>query len=217
MIHAADNSGDQAHGHAGARKPAETGTLVSRLWQLAPWLIAAALAIATLWFARRYLQLRNESITLRSERQLAEVAYRMTQSQLAERSLLAERMITDLGNKLRNSEDLSRLKVTALASPDGNTLDALAIAVWNPDQQAGLLAIEKLPVNADAQDYQIWVVDPAYPDPVSSGVFHVGTGDRMVLPFKPDQPVARATAFAISLEKRGGVPKAEGPLVLLGR
>jgi anti-sigma-K factor RskA len=141
----------------------------------------------------------------------------MAKNQLSERSLVAEKMINDLGNKLRRSEDLSRLKITALASLAGNTREAQAIAVWDPGQQTGLLTLEKLPAIADTQDYQIWIIDPAYKDPVNGGVFHVAADGRIALAFKPDQPVTQAAAFAISLEKKGGVPKAEGPIVLLGK
>ena len=169
------------------------------------------------WFAQQNAALREENTGLRTERQLAEVAYKMAQNQLTERSLLAESMINDLGNKLRRSEDLARLKVTALASLAGNTKEAQVIAVWDPAQQAGLLTMEKLPPIADTQDYQIWVVDPAYPNPVNGGVFHVSADGRIALAFKPDQPVAQAAAFAVSLEKKGGVKKAEGTIVLLGK
>jgi anti-sigma-K factor RskA len=185
--------------------------------RFAPWAAAAALAVTAAWFARQAVALRDENTSLRTERQLAEVAYKMARSQLTERSLLAETMISDLGNQLRRSEDLARLKVTALASLAGNTKEAQVIAVWDPQQQAGLLTMEKLPTIADSQDYQIWIVDPAYPNPVNGGVFHVGADGKVALPFKPDQPVAKAAAFAISLEKKGGVPKAEGPIVLLGK
>ena len=89
--------------------------------------------------------------------------------------------------------------------------------MWNPEQQTGLLSIEKLPTIADTQDYQIWLVDPAYPNPVNGGVFHAGDGGKVTLAFKPDQPVKQAAAFAISLEKKGGGLKAEGPIVLLGK
>lgn len=198
--------------------PAGTGKVVAfPLLKFAPWAIAAALTVAVTWFASQNLALRNENLTLRSERQLAEVAYKMAQNQLSERSLIAEKMIAELGNQLRQSEDLTRLKVTALASLAGNTKEAQAIAVWNPEQQSGLLTIEKLPAIADTQDYQIWIVDPAYPNPVNGGVFQVGPDGKVALGFKPDQPVAQVAAFAISLEKKGGVPKAEGPIVLLGR
>jgi anti-sigma-K factor RskA len=107
--------------------------------------------------------------------------------------------------------------VSALASLAGNSPEAQAIAVWDPDQQAGLLSFEKIPAIADHQDYQIWVIDPAYQNPVNGGVFHVARDGAVSLAFRPDQPVTKATAFAISLERKGGVPKAEGPIVLLGK
>lgn len=187
------------------------------LLRFIPWVVAAVLALAATWLATRNLALRNENAALQTERALAEIAYKMAQNQLGERSLLAESMINDLGNRLRRSEDLSRLKIFALASLASNTKEAQVIAVWDPGQQAGLLMLEKLPAIADTQDYQIWIVDPAYKDPVNGGVFHVSADGRIALVFKPDQPVAQATAFAISLEKKGGVPKAEGPIVLLGK
>ena len=187
------------------------------LLKFAPWAAAAAFALANIWLGSRNFTLQAENTTLRTERQLAETAYKIAQNQLAERSLLAESMITNLGNKLRHSEDLARLKITALASLAGNTKEAQVIAVWDPAQQTGLLAMEKLPAINSDQDYQIWIVDPAYKNPVNGGVFHVSDDGRVALPFKPDQPVTQVAAFAISLEKKGGVPKAEGPIVLLGK
>ena len=204
-------------GRSAIASPAGSKVVAFPLSRLIPWAAAAALTVAGLWLARRNLALRDENATLRTERQLAEVAYKMAQNQLAERSLLAENMINRLGEKLRHSEDLARLKVTALASLAGNTKEAQVIAVWDPEQQTGLLSMEKLPAIADTQDYQIWVVDPAYPNPVNGGVFHVAADGKVALAFKPDQPVPRAAAFAISLEKKGGVPKAEGPIVMLGK
>ena len=186
-------------------------------FKLTPWAAAATLALATAWFARESTMLREENSALRTERQLADVAYKMAQNQLSSRSLLAEKMIASLGDKLHRAEDLARLKVTALASLAGNTKEAQVIAVWDPEQQLGLLTMEKLPAIADTQDYQIWIVDPAYPNPVDGGVFHVSQSGRVILPFKPSQPVTQAAAFAISLEKKGGVPVAVGPIVLLGK
>ncbi|WP_438483510.1 anti-sigma factor [Oleiharenicola lentus] len=183
-----------------------------------PWAAAAVLALAATWFATQNAFLRSENLSLVTETQLAEVAYRMSQAQLAERSMFAEKMISELGQKLQRNEDLSRLKITALASLAGNTTEAKVIAVWDPEQQTGLLSMEKLPPIADTQDYQIWIVDPAYQNPVNGGVFHVSSDGKIpALAFKPDQPVAQVAAFAISLEKKGGVPKAEGPIVLLGK
>jgi len=206
---------DRILAEAGA--PAGGQVVAFPLLKFAPWAVAATLALAASWLATQNLALRNENGALHTERELAEVTYKLAQNQLSERSLLAENMINDLGSRLRRSEDLSRLKISALASLAGDTKEAQVIAVWDPGQQAGLLTMEKLPPIADTQDYQIWIVDPAYKDPVNGGVFHVAADGKVALAFKPDQPVAQAVAFAISLERKGGVPKAEGPIVLLGR
>lgn len=187
------------------------------LARFAPWGLAACLALAAGFLGLRLVSLRAENAALRTERELAEVAYKMAQTQLGERTVLAEKVIADLGARLKHTEDLSRLKITALASLLGNTPEAKAIAVWDPEQQSGLLTVEKLPAVAAEQDYQIWVIDPQYPIPVDGGVFKPDSTGHAVLTFKADKPVKQAAAFAISLEKRGGVPKAEGPLVLLGK
>jgi anti-sigma-K factor RskA len=197
--------------------PAPATVTAFPLRRLFPWAIAASLALTTAWLGTRYVAVQRENATLRTERELAELAYKMAQNKLTERSLVAEQMINSLGQKLHHAEDLARLKVSALASLAGNTRQAQVIAVWDPDQQSGLLTMEKLPATTEAQDYQIWIVDPAYANPVNGGVFHVAADGRVALPFRPDQPVKKATAFAISLEKKGGVPKAEGPIVLLGK
>jgi anti-sigma-K factor RskA len=182
-----------------------------------PWAAAASFALlaGALWL--RSTGLSAEVQMLVTQRDLAETAYKIAQSQLAERTLLAEQAIADLGQRLRQTEDLGRLRVTALASLLNNSPEARAIAVWDPGQQSGLLTVEKLPAIAAEQDYQIWVIDPQYPIPVDGGVFKPDSDGKAVLTFKGDKPVQKVTAFAISLEKKGGVPKAEGPLVLLGK
>ncbi len=199
-----------------AEQPAPAATAEFALWPYMPWAAAAALALSTTWFATQAFSFRAQNDSLRAQQRLDQIAYESTRNQLAERSLVAEHMITELGQRLQRSENLARLKVSALASLAGNTAEARAIAVWDPDQQAGLLSFEKLPAIAAEQDYQIWVIDPAYQNPVNGGVFHVSQDGSVSLAFRPDQPVTKATAFAISLEKKGGVPKAEGPIVLLG-
>jgi anti-sigma-K factor RskA len=52
---------------------------------------------------------------------------------------------------------------------------------------------------------------------VSAGVFAVdpATGEAHVV-FRADRPVRSAAKFAVSVERKGGVPAREGPIVLLG-
>lgn len=126
--------------------------------------------------------------------------------------------VATLTAQLKLEGDIANLKITALASKLANSPEAVAIAVWNPLKQEGTLNVEKLPALALGQDYQLWIVDPQYPNPVNGGVFTVdpSTGEQRVS-FKANRPVRSIAAFAVTLERKGGVPKAEGPFVLLGK
>jgi hypothetical protein len=187
------------------------------LRRFAPWATVAALAFTAVWLTRQNLSLRTANESLLTQRRLAEVAYRAAQNQLAERSLLAEGMINNLGKRLHRSEDLARLKIVELVSPTGTTKEIRAVVVWDPEQQTGLLTSAALPATAAGQDYQIWVVDEAYSNPVSGGVFRVATDGPAAKLFKPDQPVRQVSAFSISQENKNGGAKAEGPVVLFGK
>lgn len=114
--------------------------------------------------------------------------------------------------------DLADYKISVLASLVKDNPQAVAVALWDPGRKQGVLKVEKLPALASNQDYQLWVVDPQYKDPVDGGVFTVDprTGIAQVS-FTAKQPVNVVNAFAISLERKGGVPKAEGPILLLGK
>lgn len=182
-----------------------------------PWCLAAAFAFATATLGLRIASLRSENAALNTERELAEIASKVTQLQLTERTIVAEKLIADLRAELQGSEKLSRLEIVSLPPLLRNTADAKAIVVWAPGQQSGLITVENLPAVAAGQDYQIWVVDPQYPLPVDGGVFKPDTTGKAVLTFKTDKPVKQAVAFAVSLERKGGVQQAEGPMVLFGK
>ncbi len=185
--------------------------------RLAPWAVAVALAFLALWLGGRVVTLSSENQSVHTERMLAEVAYKLGQAQLAERTLLAENMINHLGTKLRRAENLTRLQLSTLTPTSNFPHLAQAVVVWDAEQQAGLLASEALPALAAHQNYQLWITDPAYPNPVDAGVFHPAPDGRVVLAFTPDQSVTRATAFSISLETGGAGRSLTGPIVLRGK
>ena len=129
----------------------------------------------------------------------------------------AHEQIAGLNDRIQIQGDLAQFKIATLASLAGNSQQALAVAVWNPNTQQGVLSVAKLPALASDKDYQLWLIDPAYPAPVDGGVFTVdpATGDARIK-FTPNQRVNNASKFAVSLERKGGVKKAEGPILLLG-
>ncbi len=221
-----------------AKPPAEI--IPFSLARLIPWGIAASLALASTFLFQRNLQTYAENLRLQNGAELSTIETRALTQQLEAERLLSTRQIaaakadaekssaliselrkqhehaSQLIAELRADSDLANLKVAKLASLLGNSSEAIAIAIWDPRRQQGILEVEKLPALATDQDYQLWVIDPAYKDPVNGGVFTVDANGTAHLHFRPDQPVTAATTFAVSRERKGGVPKAEGPLVLAG-
>ena len=119
--------------------------------------------------------------------------------------------------RLEERDILARLQIASLTSKLASAPSANAVVVWDERKQRGILKITQLPPNADDHDYQLWLVDPRYQNPVDGGVFHVANDGTQSIGFHPNTPVREAKAFAISLERKGGVTKAEGPIVLLGK
>ncbi len=186
------------------------------------WASAACFFFAAFFFAAKSFNVRGElQSILEAERvarleagtfkNLLEAERILSRGQL-DRLASADRLINDL----RIQADIARLKIASLKSLAGNSPEARAIAVWNPDRQEGVLVVSQLPALAPDKDYQLWVIDPQYPIPVDGGVFTVDatTGEARVN-FKPGKTVDVAQVFAVSLERKGGVPKAEGPMMLI--
>jgi|UniRef100_UPI00404A0682 anti-sigma-K factor RskA len=189
------------------------------------WAAAACFALVALWAGRMYTITQTENSILRQQQELADTTLRSLQNQSQSELILtahelddAKRQIAELNLQLQDQADLARFKIAALTSLLGNSPEAIAVAVWNPDQQQGVLSVEKLPALAANQDYQLWVVDPQYPIPVDGGVFQVDpvTGHARIK-FHANKPIKTVAKFAVSLERKGGVPKAEGPMVLLSQ
>ena len=131
---------------------------------------------------------------------------------VAERSGLRHRM-----TRLEERDVLAQIQIASLTSKLQNAPNANAVVVWDEKKQRGILKVTALPRNADDRDYQLWLIDSRYKHPVDGGAFHVANDGTMRVPFQPAAPVREAQGFAISLERKGGVPVAEGPMVLVGK
>lgn len=131
---------------------------------------------------------------------------------VAERVALRNRMTV-----LEHRDFLAQIQIASLSSKLKSAPDANAVVVWDEKKQKGILKVTELPRNEANRDYQLWLVDPRYKNPVDGGVFHVSNKGELSVPFQPATPVRGAKGFAISLERKGGVTKAEGPIVLLGK
>jgi anti-sigma-K factor RskA len=206
---------------------------------LLPWAAAAGFALLAAAFGMRQALLESEAALLRTEARLAELALRESRQHLDAERILAQRRLDDSTRELASvrsgldaaQQRLAQLtgdpgqpghvgeaQITTLASLLRDTPQAKAIAVWDPSHQEGLLQTENLPALRPDQHYQLWVVDPQYPNPVDGGVFVVDPASGCArYAFKSRQKVDKVQAFAVTLERKGGVPKAEGPFVLVGK
>jgi hypothetical protein len=194
----------------------ETGTVVPLpLLAWLPWIAAGGFALLAGFLGQAYFATRSEIIALRERGALAEIENKSLRQQMEAERILSARRISDLLATPRAQDRLAGLRVVPLVSPGGSTPSGLAVAVWDPDRQAGELAISHLPPLPPDKDYQLWIVDPQYSSPVNGGILAIGptTSDART-PFKPDRPVTVAARFTVSVERKGGVPQAEGPIVL---
>ena len=94
--------------------------------------------------------------------------------------------------------------------------EAKATVAWQPGRQSGVIRISNLPAPEPGKDYQLWAVDAEHKDPISAGVVRVDKNGVAQIRFKPVEKAEHVKAFAISLEREGGVPKKEGPILLVG-
>ena len=101
------------------------------------------------------------------------------------------------------------LKITLGATKDPGAAGMSGDVVWDPVTQQGFLHLVGLRANdPQMHQYQLWIFDGTRDQryPVDGGVFDVPM-DRgeVVVPVRAALPVGSAKAFAITLEKPGGV------------
>lgn len=81
-------------------------------------------------------------------------------------------------------------------------------AVWDRLRGHGVLLLEKMTRLESGQDYQLWVISPGQPAPVSAGVIAVDDKGAFKGEFKPATPILGDARFLLTVEKKGG---AESP------
>jgi len=110
---------------------------------------------------------------------------------------------------------LSQVRVGMLTSLVESAPKAVATTVWDTEQQKGLLLAENLaPIAADS-DYQLWLIDARYPNPINAGIFKTDAQGNARVNFKTDFRVDTVDKFAVTLERRGGSVRPQGKTVLV--
>ena len=180
-----------------------------------PLALAASIAIAaTIGFLagtktaqRQIARLGSEIAKSEAERQRLVL---LASALKDERGILEKRI-----DDLRQRDALSQLRIATLKSQLKAYAKVVAVAVWDGAGQQGLVRFDNLPQAGAGKDYQMWVIDPRNPKPVSAGVFSAGTGAVLDVKFKPDLPIASADKFAVSIEQKGGSPGLPTNVILM--
>lgn len=179
-----------------------------------PWAIAAGLMVACALLARERAQLQDRV----AQQEQATDAARLRAAQAEEAAEVAraetERMAQE-SRQIIAAAQTTPVLVALSATKDGPA-KAQAVVAWDASRQSGTIKINNLPSAGTGRDYQLWAVDAEHKDPISAGIVRVNADGTTVVEFKPTAPAKSVQAFAISVEREGGVPKREGPIVLLG-
>lgn len=172
-----------------------------------PWALAACLAVVSGILLLDKSKYQTTTAQLKSEL-----------NQLREQTGALRAKTDSLQNEvasLQKKDRLSQMRIAMLSSLLEDSPKAVAVSVWDNEQQKGVLVVENLaPIPAD-KDYQLWVIDSKYPSPVDAGVFTVDAKGAVRFQFEPKSRV-NFEKIAVTLERKGGVAKPEGKMVLLG-
>ncbi|HEY5751582.1 MAG TPA: anti-sigma factor [Chthoniobacterales bacterium] len=128
-----------------------------------------------------------------------------------DRSRLGRKIIA-----LQEQDALSQMKIATLTAQADAYAKVLAVVVWDPEKQQGILKMDQLARPAADRDYQLWIIDPSHAAPVSAGIIQVGEKGLTRAVFHPTQVIRSASQFAVSVERKGGAPAPQGPIILAG-
>lgn len=176
------------------------------------WAAAACFALAAAGVTQLYFAARERNTLLEEQGRLADLELKSLQTRFDSERLVDERKLAEA---MRES-DLAQMKIAALTSMLGNSPEAVAVAVWNPAKQEGVMTVDKLPMAAANKDYELWMIPPGA-KPVAAGLVKVGPLGKGQFIFHADKPVDAVAKFAVTLEKKGGASSPAGSMVLLSQ
>ena len=113
-----------------------------------------------------------------------------------------------------NADRLANARVAVLKPLPNGPAGASGAAMWSPQDQRGLIALENLPPLPANQNYQLWLIDPKLAVPVSGGVIPANAVGSVRLPIATQFRVDVVDRFAMTIEPVGGSPTPTGRMVL---
>lgn len=101
-------------------------------------------------------------------------------------------------------------KVVSLKGVPSTSPNSLATVYWNQNTKEVFINVNSLPAPPPDKQYQLWALMDG--KPIDAGVFDVGDS----VGIQKMKIIENAQGFAVTLERKGGVPKAEGAMYVKG-
>lgn len=87
---------------------------------------------------------------------------------------------------------------------------------WDTEQNKAVFYAYDLPELPSDKDYQLWMIRSDQPEPVDAGVFTLDENGIGAITLDVIADSQNLSAFAVSLEPKGGVPQPTGDIYLVG-
>jgi anti-sigma-K factor RskA len=171
-----------------------------RLWRAVSGALALAAVILIFLFNRQIAQLKNDLAALQTQAQIKEQLVNDLQLRLLEK----ERILNVMQSPQIRLVELRGRELAPAA--EGRVF-------WSTSENKAVFIARNLPAPAADKDYQLWIIRGG--QPVDAGVFAIDEEGTGVTTFEIGVGPA-VNAFAVTLEKKGGVPAPEGSMYLLG-
>jgi anti-sigma-K factor RskA len=179
------------------RESAVTTTL---FWKKMTWGLALAGAAAFLVGFIYVKDLQSQLQQLRKQVEISQQVIQTLQSEVQQKNEYLA-VIQDAHLRVIDVKGLA-----ALPQGTGKVL-------LSPKHKEGVFIAENLQQPAADKDYQLWMLKGN--QPVDAGILKNENG-QYVAHFKVDFPLESLSAFAVTIEPKGGVPQPTGTMILLG-
>lgn len=192
----------------------ETASYFAKAKRWLPWAITSVcLSVGALLTIRAAI-IQLEFAGLRTQRDLSETARRLAELQLAERTLLAQRIVQDMRADARHTPDLARMRKTSLKSSLSTLTQAHAIILWDATAQRGILVAEGLPAIGADLSYQLWLHGAERGQRTAGALFSAEPTGEALTTIAPAVSGSAETGFSLTIEPRNGSAQPSGPVIL---
>lgn len=135
---------------------------------------------------------------------------------------LQQKRITALTTELEQKQkflDVLQAKNIYVAIMRGLNVSPSAYGkvIWDPERRTAVLQISNLPPAPQDRDYQLWVIKDK--TPVSAGIFSIQDSEKpsfFEIRNLAEVNTRHISAFAVTVEPKGGLTKPSGEMVLMG-